>query len=182
MSTTKRWSRSVIGIAMPLLFAMPLAAHDDTEKVVADLSSYQEVPTLSSGGTATFHARIADDDQSFDWVLTYSGLANVTQAHIHFGAQAIAGPIVIFLCTNLTNPPPAPAEPTQPCPAEGTVTGTAKPGDVTAGGAALGIPAGNFAKMLDAIRAGAAYANVHTTLRPGGEVRGQIHSHEDHDN
>jgi hypothetical protein len=34
--------------------------------------------------------------------------------------------------------------------------------------------------MLDAIRAGAAYANVHTAARPGGEIRGQIHSHGDH--
>lgn len=49
------------------------------------------------------------------------------------------------------------------------------------GGAAQGIPAGDFAKALEAIRAGAAYANVHTQRRPGGEVRGQIHPNEDHD-
>jgi hypothetical protein len=41
------------------------------------------------------------------------------------------------------------------------------------------IAVGDFARILDAIRAGAAYANVHTTARPGGEVRGQIHSHDD---
>jgi hypothetical protein len=28
--------------------------------------------------------------------------------------------------------------------------------------------------VLDAIRAGAAYANVHTSTYPGGEIRGQI--------
>jgi hypothetical protein len=181
---TRRGCRSA-ATALPLLFALPLAAdgrdQNGSEKHEAALSGYQEVPTLSSAGTATFHARIADDEQSFDWVLSYSGLTNVSQAHIHFGARAISGPIVIFLCTNLTNAPPAPAQPTQACPTSaGTVSGTAQPGDVTGGAAALGIQPGEFAKIIDAIRAGAAYANIHTTQRPAGEIRGQIHSHEDH--
>jgi hypothetical protein len=34
--------------------------------------------------------------------------------------------------------------------------------------------AGDLAAVITAIRAGAAYANVHTTLSPGGEIRGQI--------
>jgi hypothetical protein len=37
-----------------------------------------------------------------------------------------------------------------------------------------GIPAGAFADVLRAIRAGKAYANVHTSTSPGGEIRGQI--------
>jgi CHRD domain len=36
------------------------------------------------------------------------------------------------------------------------------------------ILAGELAEVLAAIRAGVAYANVHTTLSPGGEIRGQI--------
>jgi len=177
--------------ALPLLFALPLAAadgHDQggSEKFEARLSGYHEVPTLSTSGSATFNVRIADDDQSFDWVLTYSGFTNpatqtILQAHIHFGAPAINGGIVIFLCTNLTNAPPAPAQPTQACPqVEGTVSGTARPGDVTGGAAAQGIAPGEFAKVLDAIRNRAAYANMHTNTRPAGEIRGPIRSHEHH--
>jgi CHRD domain-containing protein len=182
--TTKHSVGYAIAAALPLLFGMPVAAGDDhnKEKHEADLSGYQEVPTLSSGGTASFRARIADDEQSFDWVLTYSGLTNVLQSHIHFAARAINGGIVIFLCTNLGNAPPGTTSGTQPCPSsEGTVSGTATAADVGPGAAAQGIAAGEFAKVLQAIRVGAAYANIHTQQRPAGEVRGQIHSHEHSD-
>jgi CHRD domain-containing protein len=183
MKIRKQSRRTTVAAALPLLFAMPMAlsADEGAERVRAHLVGYEEVPTLSSNGSASFSAKIAEDEQSFDWVLTYTGLANVTQAHIHFAARAISGPIVIWLCSNLGNGPPG----TQACPAsvgtaKVTVTGTARPADVTAGALALGIPAGDLARMLDAIRAGAAYANVHTVARPGGEIRGQIHSHGDH--
>jgi hypothetical protein len=41
----------------------------------------------------------------------------------------------------------------------------------------MGLEAGNLDELLAALRAGATYANVHTTLRPAGEVRGQISAH-----
>jgi hypothetical protein len=182
MTTKKHSIGCAIAAALPLVFAMPSAAGDDhnKEKVNANLSGYQEVPTLSSGGAATFHARIADNEQSFDWVLTFSGLTNVLQSHIHFAAPAINGGIVVFLCTNLGNAPPGTTSGTQACPTSaGTVSGTATPADVGPGATAQGITAGEFAKVLQAIRAGVAYANIHTQQRPGGEVRGQIHSHDD---
>lgn len=182
MLTTKRSRRSAIVAALPMLFALPLSADGDdgAEKVKAHLSGYQEVPTLSSGGAATFRAQIADNEQSFHWELTYSGLTNVLQAHIHFGAPAINGGIVIFLCTNLGNAPPGTTNGTQACPSsEGTVTGTASASDVGPGAAAQGIAVGEFAKVLQAIRAGAAYANVHTQQRQGGEIRGRLHAHDD---
>jgi hypothetical protein len=42
------------------------------------------------------------------------------------------------------------------------------------GPAGQGVAAGEFAEVLQAIRAGAAYANVHTTNFPAGEIRGQV--------
>jgi len=82
---------------LPLLFAMPVAlsADEGADKVRAHLVGYEEVPTLSSDGSASFRARIAKDEHSFDWELNYTGLTGVTQAHIHFAARAINGPIVI---------------------------------------------------------------------------------------
>jgi hypothetical protein len=37
-----------------------------------------------------------------------------------------------------------------------------------------GVSATDFAAVLTAIRKGRAYANVHTAVSPGGEIRGQI--------
>jgi hypothetical protein len=141
----------------------------------ADLTGYQEVPTLSSSGTATLQARISNDESSVDWVLSYDALeAPVTQSHIHLAAPAINGPIVVFFCTNLGNGPAG----TQACPPPpATISGTFTSADVLAAGT-IGLEAGNLAELIRAIRAGATYANVHSTLRPGGEVRGLIRVQE----
>ncbi|MBA3245914.1 MAG: CHRD domain-containing protein, partial [Actinobacteria bacterium] len=42
------------------------------------------------------------------------------------------------------------------------------------GPSSQGIAAGEFAELLAAIRAGKTYANVHTSLFPGGEIRAQL--------
>jgi hypothetical protein len=149
---------------------------DNQRDLRADLSGYEEVPTLSSSGSARFEARINKDESAVEWQLSYADTESpVTQAHIHFAAPAINGPIIVFFCTNLGNGPAG----TQPCPAApATISGTFSAADVGAAGAAAGIEAGNLEELIAAIRAGATYANVHTTGRGGGEVRGQIVAHD----
>jgi hypothetical protein len=159
-----------LGVATGVVFA------DNLRDLRAQLSGYQEVPTLSTTGSASFSARVSHDESQVDWQLSYQDMeGTVTQAHIHFSAPAINGPIVVFLCSNLGNGPAG----TQPCPAApATVEGTFSAADVLGGAAAQGLEAGNLEELLAGIRAGATYANVHTTLRPGGETRGQISAHD----
>jgi len=138
------------------------------------LSGYNETPqTLNSPGSGEFLAKVSKDETSISYTLTYRNLpTSVLQAHIHFGRPALNGGIVLFLCTNLGNGPAG----TQACPAGGgTVTGTLTAADVVPA-AAQGIDAGaaGFAEMIKALRNGAAYANVHTQQRPGGEIRGPL--------
>jgi hypothetical protein len=59
---------------------------------------------------------------------------------------------------------------------EGEVTGTLTAEDVI-GPTSQGVVAGDFARLLFAIRTGNTYVNVHTTRSPGGEIRSQIHGH-----
>jgi hypothetical protein len=144
------------------------------------LKGFAEVPSKSTPATGTFHATISEDGSSITYELTYSGLvADALFSHIHFGQKGVAGGIVVYLCTNVTtNPsPPFPNGQPQPCPVRaGTITGTLTNADVTNGAGAQGISpgAGEFAKLIEAIRGGVAYVNVHSTTCPPGEIRGQI--------
>ena len=142
------------------------------EHVQATLSGYQEVPAVSTAAAGEFRAKIGHDDQFIDYELSYSGLqGTVTQAHIHFAQRSVNGSIVIWLCGTATNPGPAG---TQACPASGSIVGTITAANVVAGAASQQIAAGELAEVIAAMRARAAYANVHTNLSPGGEIRGQI--------
>jgi len=146
-------------------------------KLRAELKGFEEIPTLSSPGSGEFEARISKDDDAVEYTLSYENLeGDVTQAHIHLGARAFSGGIMVFLCSNLTDPAPPPG--TQPCPMpSGTVHGVFHASDVI-GPEGQGISAGEFEEAIRALRSGATYANVHSTLRPAGEIRGQIRSHD----
>jgi len=136
------------------------------------LTGYQEVPALSTTGVGKFRASIDRGANEIHYRLTYGSLESpATQSHIHFENRTNAGPVVVFLCTNLGNGPAG----TQACPpAGGTISGTIRPADVGAGAAGQGLAAGEFDELVRAIRAGATYVNVHTTGHPGGEIRAQL--------
>ena len=138
------------------------------------LVGYQENPALSTTGSGSFEAKVNSDDSSFDWTLSYGGLeGTVTQSHIHFGQRGINAGISIWLCKTAATAASAPPG-TADCPTPGgTLSGTADADDVV-GPAGQGIEAGHFDEILAAIRAGKAYANVHSTKYPPGEIRGQL--------
>jgi CHRD domain len=151
------------------------AVAHDRAKFRADLNGYEEVPAVSTQGVGTFRAQINRNADEIRYSLAYAGQFNdtITQAHIHFGQPNVNGGITVWLCAN--NPPitTAPAG-TQPCPAPPTtITGTIRPENVV-GPAGQGIAPGEFAELVQAMRAGLTYANIHSLAQPGGEVRGQI--------
>jgi hypothetical protein len=144
--------------------------------VKTDLNGYLETPmSISTPASGEFDARIDDRNDRIHYTLSYENLEGaVTQAHIHFGQRATSGGISAWLCETAGTPDPVPTAPTPTCPAPGgRVTGTITPAEVV-GPAGQGIAPGEFEELVRAIRAGAAYANVHSSTRPGGEIRGQI--------
>ena len=62
-------------------------------------------------------------------------------------------------------------------PAPASISGTIRAADVI-GQAGQGIVSGEFAELVRAMRAGATYVNVHSTLYPGGEIRAQLDDHD----
>jgi CHRD domain len=153
---------------------LALATVANADQIGALLTGYEESPSVSTAGSGEFTATVAPDGEAIEYTETYSGLqGTVTQSHIHVGQLGVNGSIVIFLCQTAANPDPTGLAPE--CPQEGTVSGTITAANVIAGAeASQQLAAGDLAAVVTAIRAGAAYANVHTDVSPGGEIRGQI--------
>jgi CHRD domain len=157
------------------------AMADGKDRIRARLTGYQEVPAVSTPAGGRFVADVAADGSYFDYELTYRGLQGViTQSHIHFAQKSVNGPIVIWLCRTATNPGPAAPIQAPDCQVntagqagEFSVSGRITAANVLASPAAQQLAAGELAEALRAMRAGAAYVNVHTTVSPGGEIRGQ---------
>src|SRR5262245_25714058 len=105
-----------IGVAAALAGASIAVADDGGRSFATKLIGYNETPlTLNSPGSGSFKATLSKDGTMLNYTLTYSGLtSDALQAHIHFGAPAITGQIILFLCTNLGNAPAGSAG-AQPC-------------------------------------------------------------------
>jgi hypothetical protein len=161
-----------VGVLAAGLLVASLAGATSGKRLKADnLSGYQENPDISTGASGSFTATLDDTAQTITYTLTYSGLeGTVTQAHVHFGKRAINGGIAFFLCGTTVAPGPA-GTPT--CPADGTVSRTVTAADIL-GPTDQGIEAMNYDELAAAMRNGSTYANVHSSLWPGGEIRAQI--------
>ncbi len=177
MKRTALWTLSLLVViviavaATSMLLSAPVGAQG-TRTLKADLHPFQEVPSISSVAGGEFRGRISGDGTSIEYEESYDGLeGTVTQSHIHFGQMGANGGISVFLCQTATNPDPTGSAPT--CPQSGTVTGTLTAANII-GPTGQGIAAGEFAELVEAIRGGVAYANVHSSKFPGGEIRGQI--------
>jgi len=180
-----RISRTGLVCVAALLGASSLMADDgDHDRgrtrflVSGDLIGYQEVPSLSTTARGRFVAWVDTRANTITFRLRYDALeGDVTQAHVHFGQHGVNGGVSFFLCSNLGNGPMG----TQACPpAPGEVRGTITADQVigpgpSASGPGQGIEPGAFAEIAAAIREGVAYANVHSSKWPGGEIRAQLH-------
>jgi len=160
------------------------------EEFFARLSGFQELGAqnaetgaILSNATGTLNLTLDKNTGTATFTLTYSNVGTtppltgtVTQAHIHFGKVHSTGGVMVFFCSNLGNGPAG----TQPCPLNtGTVTGTFTSASVVAI-AKQNVVTGDFDALEDALTSNTAYANIHTTALPAGEIRGQVRtSHGD---
>ena len=157
--------------------------HRSARRFKAELRGFEEVPVVSTAAKGSVRLRISKDEDEIAWRLEYHDLqGNVTQAHIHVGDHHTTGGISVWFC-NATATPPATIPMPQACPPApaggpaAVLTGTFTTADVAGPNAQLVAP-GELAELIRAIRGGVAYANVHSTLVPGGEIRGALKADE----
>ena len=151
-------------------------AHDDDGGGKTRLNGYEEVVggpgpastgSVSTGARGTFRFEIRDNPLRIHYVLKYEDMegTTVSQAHLHFAQRHVGGGVIAFLCGGSK---PACTSP------DGRFEGDIVAADVL-GPADQGIQAGALTEVIRAIRAGAVYANVHSTPQyPEGEIRGQL--------
>ena len=161
--------RRTVGIVVGVVGAVAIAAFavscgSSTAPVaktyVANLNAAAEGAGHTSPGSGVF--TFVDNGNVINWTLTLTNITNVTASHIHLGSSVpagTAGPVIVNLF--LPNRPPE----------TGTLNGVVAQGTIT--------NANNSSVSLDSLRVlfnnGNAYANVHTTVNPGGEIRDVVH-------
>ena len=128
----------------------------------AELAGSNEVPAVETAGTGFASFSINAAQTAIDYTLLTYGLVDVTQAHIHVGTPDENGPVATFLF-GLADPPVD----SDGVLAQGTITES----DLIA---TMDVFDGAMATLLDYLRSGNAYVNVHTVANPAGEIRGAI--------
>ena len=143
---------------------------DDATVFSAQLTGEEEVPPVPTAATGTADLSIEDD--AITYTITVMDLDNPVQAHIHIGEVGANGPVRLNLCGT--------GAPVPDCAVGDGVLATGT------NGTTVGI---TFDELVEAMRSGGAYVNVHTddgegeqNTGPGdmasGEIRGQIVAEE----
>lgn len=149
---------TIFTLVLALVLVSSGAVLADTRTYVTHLTGSEEVPagdTLAQG-QAIF--RLNKDGTELYYKLIVANIDDVTAAHIHLAAAGVNGPVVAPLYVA--------------GPISGRFSGVLAEGVITSlSGPLAGLP---LSHLIEYINSGDIYVNVHTTLYPGGEIRGQI--------
>jgi len=148
-------------VAIPVLLLAGLfwvsSAGATSYTVVSSLDGAQETPPVITLGTGTLTGTYDDETNVLTWSGSFSALTGTTtDAHFHGPAAEGEGPAGVLV------------------PITEAGGGDVFPLDVMAGsysGTAT-LSALNETRLLD----GLIYINIHSTFRPGGEIRGQVYA------
>jgi hypothetical protein len=108
--------------------------------------------------------RLSRNGSELHYRLIVANIQNVTMTHIHLAPPGVNGPVVAWL---YPDGPPAELIP-------GRSSGILATGVITAEDLVGPLAGATLADLLEEMRAGNTYVNVHTSQYPAGEIRGQI--------
>lgn len=138
-------TRLLAAAAIACLAALPAQA--TLYNIAGFADGLQETPPVATPGTGTFQATYDDVTNAMSWTFNWSSLIGTsTAAHIHGPAPVgVAAGVIIGLAITL---------------------GVTSANDA----GALVFPEAHEASLLS----GLTYVNLHSSFRPGGEIRGQL--------
>lgn len=157
-----RWSPTNIADSAEEALARMFWVFEGGDEFVAGLVGSQEVPPVTTAGAAGAEF-VLNPNGTISYELRAVGpIQNATASHIHLGARAQNGPVVAFLFESST--------PTNFQAGDLISSGTLSDSNVIA---RPGFTP-SISNLVQRMRQGRTYANLHTTAHPGGEIRGQI--------
>ncbi|HEU5180657.1 MAG TPA: CHRD domain-containing protein [Candidatus Polarisedimenticolia bacterium] len=141
----------------------------------AKLIGANEVPPRTTDAVGKVLFRLSADGTTLSYKLIVDDIDNVIASHIHIGLEGVNGPVVLFLAGPLA-------------PGGGPSSGILSQGTATAANLVGPLAGQSLSVLLESMRNGGAYVNVHTNDGidpqntgagdfPGGEIRGQIRTH-----
>jgi hypothetical protein len=166
----------VVGLAALIAAGLAIAVPGGNFSVHATGALEVPVRDTHAQGQATF--KLSKDGASLSYKLNVANIENVVMAHIHQGGPGATGDPVVWLYPSTTPGVLAPA-------GGGRVSGPIVSGTITAANLVGPLAGADLDDLVELLRAGGAYVNVHTddgvapqNTGPGdffpGEIRGNF--------
>jgi hypothetical protein len=167
--TARRVVRATVTLASALIVGAALANCSDDDTVVtpaplvkfrATLAGSEEVPPVTTTATGSSEFTLSRTNDTLFVNVTVNGLSNIRFGHFHTGARGANGAVVAFLVDAPT--------------LVGAQNGRIGKQFITAANLVGTLAGQPLSALIDQMRAGGIYVNLHTDANAGGEVRGQV--------
>nr|MBA3550622.1 CHRD domain-containing protein [Patescibacteria group bacterium] len=136
--------------------------------LTASLSGDMEVPSVQTPGKGEAMLHVSGDEREIHYKLKVNNLSStVTGAHLHCAPKGQNGPVIVAL----NNPTMGS---TSSMYSEGMITEA----QITEAAKTCSPNIHTMSHLVQAVREGMIYVNVHTPQHPNGEVRGQVMIHD----
>jgi len=149
---------SLIAFTILLTASLSMAAAHGVFK--AKLTGKEEVPAAETKGTGEAIFELSKDGKEITYILKVKGIENARAAHIHVGKMGEEGAVVVGLFGGPKK--------------EGVVSGVLAKGTITDANLTGPLAGKTIGDLVELLKSGGAYVNVHTDKYPGGELRGQV--------
>jgi len=157
-----RWPPTNLADTPEDALARLFMVYDGGDEFASTLTGREEVPPVTTDASATAHF-VLNSDGTLSYELRATGpIQDATQAHIHLGGRGQNGPVVLFLFGFVTGGQDFEA---------GDLIGSGTVSDANVIARPGFTP--TIANLVNRMRQGRTYSNLHTTAFPGGEIRGQ---------
>ncbi len=172
----KNVARLLLIAALCSAFMLAPMANAQKTKFEANLAGKNETPAVETSAQGTASFELSPDGKSLKYSLSVNDAADVTMAHIHLGEPGQAGkpvaPLYPEKMSSMSSDKSAGASDNKM--AMGTGMTCIAQGTITASQLVGSFKGKSIQDLVEAIRTGKTYVNVHTKAHPDGEIRGTI--------